>query len=181
MKKFPDRLENEAKNSEKINDDSIVKDTTNGEDKVDESKVNETVKMIEDLLKEQKKTKTDGVDDDGGGGGQGQGDGEGDGEEERKRKHGAGVSEEEKQQFFKEKNIQVNLSTNETGDTAKLAKKPKKKSLKNEMTNTDKELKTISTQTPRDVSFEGIRQKEEKNKVVNLGFYVHFNKKKAVS
>ena len=36
--------------------------------------------------------------------------------------------------------------------TVVLHQKPKKKKLKNERTNTDKELKSISTQTTRDVS-----------------------------
>lgn len=97
--------------------------------------------MIEDMLKDKNGAEN--------------GEGGGDEDADRKRKHDAsvGVSEEEKKQFFKEKNIQVNLSTTDVDDAAKIAKKPKKKGLKNEMTNTDKELKSISTQTPRDVLY----------------------------
>lgn len=109
---------------------------------VDDKKVDETVKMIEELLNEKKPT---------------EGGDEGGDEATRKRKHdvgvgGSSVSDEEKRLFFKEKNIQVNLSTLDVDDADKLAKKPKKKKLKNEMTNTDKELKSISTQTPRNVA-----------------------------
>ena len=93
--------------------------------------VDETAKMMEDLLNNEKDKDKNG--------------------DKGKNDANVGVTDEEKNQFFKEKNIQVNMSTNDVDDAAKITKKPKKKSVKSETTNTDKELKTISTQTPRDV------------------------------
>jgi hypothetical protein len=55
------------------------------------------------------------------------------------------VSEEEKNKLFQEKNIQVNISTMDNDNVESITKKPEKTSI-------NKELKTISTQTPRDVT-----------------------------
>lgn len=55
------------------------------------------------------------------------------------------VSEEEKNKLFQEKNIQVNISTMDNDNVEAITKKPEKTSI-------NKELKTISTQTPRDVT-----------------------------
>lgn len=95
------------------------------ERKIDEKKVGKTVKMIEDLLKEEKKKK-------------------------KMRDIGTEPDEEEKHAYLREKNIQVNLSTKDAEDVDKIAKKPQKKKT-TDVTDSKKNLQTTSTQTPRDV------------------------------
>lgn len=136
--------------SKSANDKSQrTKKKSNDEKKVDEKKVGDTVKMLEGFLKESQKPK-------------------------RKPQSAKlasendqltdksnltfnstptseetfyevkEVSEEEKNKLFQEKNIQVNISTMDNDNVEAITKKPEKTSI-------NKELKTISTQTPRDV------------------------------
>jgi len=136
--------------SKSANDKSQRKKKSNEDKKVDEKKVGDTVKMLEGFLKENQKSK--------------------------KKPQSAKlasendqltdksnltlnstptseetfyevkeVSEEEKNRLFQEKNIQVNISTMDNDNVEAITKKPDKTSI-------NKELKTISTQTPRDVT-----------------------------
>lgn len=118
-----------------------VKHEEQDERKIDEKKVGQTVKMIEDLLKEEKKPRKAHDNEV-----------ERDREERRPRRSQekeSELDEEEKHAYLREKNIQVNLSTKDADDVDKIAKKPKKK--KTTDIDSKKNLQTISTQTPRDV------------------------------
>lgn len=101
-----------------------VRNKQSDEVKIDERKVDKTVKMIEDLLKEEKRPK-------------------------KLTDNETEPNEQDKQAYLREKNIQVNLSTMDSEDVNKIAQKPKK----NKATDVDSEKKwqTISTQTPREV------------------------------
>ncbi|RNA10026.1 hypothetical protein BpHYR1_033025, partial [Brachionus plicatilis] len=118
-----------------------VKHEEQDERKIDEKKVGQTVKMIEDLLKEEKKPRKAHDNEV-----------ERDREERRPRRSQekeSELDEEEKHAYLREKNIQVNLSTKDADDVDKIAKKPKKK--KTTDIDSKKNLQTISTQTPRDI------------------------------
>jgi hypothetical protein len=116
------------------------------DEKVNEKKVGETVKMIENLLKENKKPKKIGgnskidktkgkkkvdrlnLDDNDYNGGSSNED------EDKKPKNATNPTEQEKQDYFKEKNIVVNMSVNDV-NPENITKKPLKKNLVRELSN----------------------------------------------
>lgn len=99
--------------------------SANQKEKVDQKKVKDALRQIEDVMNKKNTEKEDDEDD---------------------RTMAAQMTERERSQYFKEKNIQVNMGTKEVKDAETLTKKPVKR-----VDYTQSDLISIGTQTPRTV------------------------------